>query len=149
MLNINNKSSIILKRLFLYIAEIEKIKIIKYNKSLLNKLNINLIDYKALSGRYLVYEENKKVKYIIIIRMMTECIKYILWRRLFKWKEKWKRKRIFVGNWLVFEGEFLNGKRWKGKEYDINNQLENKIKDGKGFIEEYFITGQLWFEGDI
>ena len=42
-----------------------KFKLVKYNKNLQNKLDINLIDYKNLSGKYIVYEENGKGKNII------------------------------------------------------------------------------------
>ena len=51
----------------------------------------------------------------------------------------------------MFEGEYLNGKRWKGKEYYSNGKLKfegeylNGKRNGKG--KEYNIYGKLEFEG--
>ena len=58
----NIKSEIILKKLFNYIFEKNKLKIIKYNKRLQNTLNISIINYKLFSGRYIVLEKNNKGK---------------------------------------------------------------------------------------
>ena len=49
---------------------------------------------------------------------------------------------------LIFEGEHLNGKWWNGKGYDGNNNISFEIKDGKGFIKEYDLNGTLKFEGE-
>ena len=38
---------------------------------------------------------------------------------------------------LFFEGEYLNGKRWNGKGYDKNGELDFEVKDGKGKGKEY------------
>ena len=35
---------------------------IRYNKTLQNELDINLINYKLLGERYIIYEENNKGK---------------------------------------------------------------------------------------
>ena len=48
--------------------------------------------------------------------------------------------------YLIFEGEYLNGKKWNGKGYYDNNILY-EIKNGKGYIKEY--EGEnLIFEGE-
>ena len=49
---------------------------------------------------------------------------------------------------MKFEGEYLNGKRWSGKGYDEKGNIDFEIKDGKGFIKEYYDSGKLWFEGE-
>ena len=50
---------------------------------------------------------------------------------------------------MIFEGEYLNGKKWNGKGYDINNNIIYELKNGKGFIKEYdFYGGRLKYEGD-
>ena len=47
--NINNiKSKFILKRIFEFLAKKQKMKIIKNNNNIKNKLNINIDDYKKL-----------------------------------------------------------------------------------------------------
>ena len=54
---------------------------------------------------------------------------------------------------LIFEGEYLNGKRYgKGKEYNYDGKLIfegeflNGERNGKG--KEYFNDGTLKFEGE-
>ena len=32
---------------------------------------------------------------------------------------------------LEFEGEYINGKKWNGKGFNKNNEIEYKFKDGK------------------
>ena len=49
---------------------------------------------------------------------------------------------------MEFEGEYLNGKKWNGKGYNKNGNLEFIIKDGKGKIKEYYKNGVLKFEGE-
>ena len=52
----NIKSFYIVRIIFSYIEEKQKLKIIKYNKSLQTNLNINLINYKHFKGKYIIYE---------------------------------------------------------------------------------------------
>ena len=49
---------------------------------------------------------------------------------------------------LLFEGEYVNGKIWNGKIYNIKGNIECEIKDGKGHIKEYDKNGELLFEGE-
>ena len=52
---------------------------------------------------------------------------------------------------LLFEGEYLNGKRWNGKitDYDFYGNLifESEILEGNGKGKEYY-NGELLFEGE-
>ena len=48
---------------------------------------------------------------------------------------------------LVFEGEYLNRKWWTGKGYDANDNISFEIKEGKGYIKEYY-NRELKFEGE-
>ena len=87
----NIRSLTIKKKLFSFIDEKQKLKIIKSNKSLQKNLNISIINYKFLSGKYINYES----------------------------KGKGKEYNGYDDGKLIFEGEYLNGKRnGKGKEYD-------------------------------
>ena len=54
----------------------------------------------------------------------------------------------YLNDKLEFEGEYLNGKKWNGNGYNINGNIEYKIKDGKGYIKEYNLNGELEFEGE-
>ena len=58
----NIRSHYIIKFIFSFVEETIKLDLIKYNKNLQNKLDINLINYKLLSEKYIVYESNMKVK---------------------------------------------------------------------------------------
>ena len=82
----NIKSNYLIQYIFSLLNEKRKFKLVKYNKNIQNKLDLNLIDYKHLSGKYIILEENGKGK-----------------------------EYDFRGK-LVFEGEYLNGERnGKGK----------------------------------
>ena len=48
---------------------------------------------------------------------------------------------------LLFDGEYKNGLIWNGKGYDGNNNIVYKIKNGKGYVKEYFLK-TLRFEGE-
>ena len=48
----------------------------------------------------------------------------------------------------MFEGEYLNDKKWEGKGYDLKNNIIYELKKGKGFVKEYYNNGKLRFEGE-
>ena len=75
----NIKSNIICKRTFSLLMVNKKLKLIKYNKRLQKKINLDLNDYKEYSGRYIIYES------------------------------KTKGKEYDKEGHLIFEGEYLNG----------------------------------------
>ena len=48
---------------------------------------------------------------------------------------------------MIFEGEYLNGKRWNGKTHFFNKTYE--IKNSKGFIKECdYYDEKLIFSGE-
>ena len=104
----NVKSFYFLKIIFSFIDEKQKLELIKYNKSLQEHLNINLINYKFFSGKYIEYESNGKGK-----------------------------EYDYNGD-LLFEGKFLNGKRnGKGKEYYKGElKYEGEYLSGKKMEKE-------------
>ena len=69
MLN-NIESLNIIELLFSHLNEKIKLKSIKYNKKIQNKIGIKLIDYKFLSGNYIIYETNNKGKNMMVIVMI-------------------------------------------------------------------------------
>ena len=78
-----NIKSFYLKKIILSLINEEKaLNLIKYNKTLQNNLGINLLYYKLFIKRYIVYETEQKVKFYSALN-----------------------------DQLLFEGEFLNGKR--------------------------------------
>ena len=159
------RSLYILKNLFSYLEEKQKLKLIKFNKSLQKAIAINLTNYKFLSGNYIIIESNGKIKeykgYSDNIIFEGE---YLNGKRHAKGKE-------YKNNKLVFEGEYLNGKRnGKGKKYNNGKiifdgvYLNNKILVGTQYDEkgvkiqeinniygkgkEFEDNGKLKFEGE-
>ena len=115
-----------MKMIFGYLAIEIKLKFCNYNKAFQNLININLLHYKILSGRYVIYEANGK--------------------------RKGKEYNILTDN-IMFEGEYLNGKKnGKGKEYNEYENIifEGEYKDGKkeGQGKEFDESGNLIFEGE-
>ena len=192
------KSSFFLRMVLSSLDERAKLKLIQYNKILQKEININLINYKILSGRYTIYGTNeigkeysnyndkvvfegeymnrkrngKGIEYNNYGKLIFEG-EYLNGRRNGKGKEYNNYgKLIFEGEYLngkrngegkeyydkklIFEGEYKNGKRWSGKIYHQGNKMINFLKDGKGYIKNYFNGNQfnnfnnniLEFEGD-
>ena len=105
------KSSYIIKGIFLFLDEKQKLNLIIYNKKMQNKMDIKLINYKFYSGKYIIYETNIKGK-----------------------------EYNGDNDYLEFEGEYLNGIRHgKGKDYhDFNGPLyfEGEYLNGKRMAKE-------------
>ena len=50
---------------------------------------------------------------------------------------------------MVFEGEYLNNRRWLGILYDKKDKnIKYKLTNGKGFAKEYNFKSNLIFEGE-
>ena len=114
------KSKYMIKTIFSYLDEKNKLEIIKYNKKLQNIENIELTNYRFMSDSYIIYESNKKGKeYDSNYNYLKFEGEYLNKKRNGKGKEyNWR------GN-LIFEGEYLIGYELRGKYY-INDHLEYK-----------------------
>ena len=156
----NIKSLFFTRRIFLNINETRKLNLIKYNKKLQKKLDINIINYKVYSGRYIIYDTKEKIK---IYNSFSDDL--IFKGEYFngKGKEYYKKKIASEGEYLngkkngkyvsyykegkiLFEGEYLNGKKWNIKEYDFNGNIIYELKEGKGYLKEFFF--KMIFEGE-
>jgi len=133
----NIKSLYFIKFIFVNVDEKQKLKIVKYNKSLQKNIGISIINYKLFTGKYIMYESNRigKEYYGYDDRLKFKG-EYLNGERNGKGKEYWN------DGILRFEGEYLNGKRnGKGKEYNFINgllifegqYLNNKKWIGKGY----------------
>ena len=50
---------------------------------------------------------------------------------------------------IIFKGEYLNDLQWNGKGYDSFNNITYELKDGKGFVKEYYdCSKNLKFKGE-
>ena len=132
----NSKSIYFIKKLFTFVDEKTKLDIIKYNKNMQNIMDINLINYKFYSKKYIIYEENGKGKeyngYDDRLEFKGEYL---------NGKRNGKGKEYYYGGTLYFEGEYLNGNRnGKGKEHDYKNELK--------FVGEYLYDYRLKFKGE-
>ena len=134
----NIKSTYIIKYLFAFIDDRRKLKMLRYNKSVQNRIDINIMNYKRFANKYIIKEENIIKEYNIYNDELIFEGEYLNGKRNVKGKEynSYNDKLIFKGEYLngerngkgneydkygklVFEGEYLNGKRWNGigKEY--------------------------------
>ena len=129
----NIKSRYLAKLIISYLYERVKLDIIKYNKTLQYLMNINLINYKYYSGKYIIYETKDKGKEYYHI---NDEFKLIFEGEFLNGKKKGKGKEYNYYGELIFEGEYLNEKRnGKGKEYHNHGEI--------GFIGEY-LNGKKW-----
>ena len=112
----NIKAAYFIQLLFSYVDEKQKLKIVKYNKSLQNIINISIINYKLFTGKYIIYESNGIGKEYINICTDDEYFDELVYEgEYFQGERKGKGKEYYDGK-LIFEGEYLNGKRnGKGK----------------------------------
>ena len=51
----------------------------------------------------------------------------------------------------MFEGDYLDGKKWNIKFYDENGNIEYELKNGKGIINQNMNVngGSVYFMGDF
>ena len=107
------KCSFFFNFLLSYINDRRKFKIATYNKELKALLDINLLDYKRMSGKYILGDVNGKGKeYNYKDKVLYEG-------EFLKGKRNGKGREFDKYDKLVNEGEYLNGKRHgKGKEFN-------------------------------
>ena len=55
----NIKSSYFIKLIFTFVEEVQKLKLVRYNKSIQRNLDISIINYKFFKGNYIIYESKK------------------------------------------------------------------------------------------
>ena len=68
--------------------------------------------------------------------------------KLLNGEKNGKGVKYYTNHKLKFEGEYLNGKKWNGKGYNIDGNLEFELKNGNGKAKEYYDDGKLKFEGE-
>ena len=166
---LNRIKAIYFKRIiFSMIKEKIKLDIIKYNKYLQSDLKITLIDYKNVSGKYIIYDgkgrgeefsadndhllfegEYKNGKRNGSGIEYHEYWSSILFKGEYKnGKRNGKGKEYQIYGKKRFEGEYFNGKKWNGfgNRYDISKSYE--IKNGKGYVKESNYDDNLFYEGE-
>ena len=161
------KAPFFVRLIFSLIEERTKLLIMKKNKKMLNLLRVNEMNYKRLSGKYKVYQENGKGmeydSYNDVTLFEGEYLdrersgigreydysKNIIFEGEYsKGKRNGKGKEYYPFDKIKFEGEFLKGKKWNGKGYDLQNNIIYELNGGNGYIKEYNEDGYLNFEGE-
>jgi len=141
------KSSYFVKNIFFILDERRKLKLIKYNKQIQNKLKIDLINYILFSNKFIIYEN--KTKGNEYLRDGDKPNPYDENSDNRKWR---KGKKLHPLGALIYEGEFLNGERnGKGKELGLNTlKFEGEYLNGKrnGKGKEYYDRNIIKFEGE-
>ena len=70
------------------------------------------------------------------------AIYYLFWEYFNGLKDGKGIEYYYHGN-IKFEGEYLNGEKWNGEEYDPKGNVEFIIKNGKGNGKEYYDNGNI------
>ena len=138
----NVKSLYILKDIFSFLCKKSKYKMIIYNNKYKKRFQINIEDYKKLSGKYVIGERNGKGK------------EYTLDTKLFIFSgyysngiKNGKGEEYYDDGKLKFEGEYSKGIIINGKGYNKNKNIIMTIeKNGKG--KEIYNNEKIKFEGE-
>ena len=140
LLHIKSEKNI--KEIFSYLSEKHILKLIIYHKQLQNLLGFDINQYKKISGKYKILEENGKGREFLI---NTNIL--IFEGEYLKGEKNGKGKEYNNNGILKFEGEYLKGKRnGKGKEYNMNGKIGFDIIIRIG--NEYNNDRELIYEGE-
>ena len=123
------KSLYIIKGVFSFLCEKQKLNMIIYNKELQKKLTICFEDYKNFSGKYKIGKKNGKGK-----EYSLNTNKLIFEGNYLNGEKNGKGKEYYNNGRLKFEGEYIKGDRnGKGKEYSVHKELifEGEYLNGK------------------
>ena len=63
-------------------------------------------------------------------------------------KRHGKGKEYDYLGFLIFEGEYFNGKKRKGKGYNKYKDIIYEINNENGYMKEFYDNGKLKFEGE-
>ena len=142
------KSEYYLKILFSFLGEKRKLQLANYNKKLQIKLDKTVYNYMIFSGKYIIFETNIKGK---IFNAYSDQL--IFEGEFLNGKKNGKGKEYYDNGNLQFEGEYLNGKRnGKGKEYNNNGTLKYEgeyLNDKRHGIGKEYEYGKLIFYGEF
>ena len=117
------------------------LKIVAHNKNFQYKLDITLETYSHATGKYIEIINDYGKEYLLDDKILIFEGEYKSKKRDGKGKELYKNGKI------LFEGEYLNGKRWNGNIYNILGIKEFEITEGSGYINDYNINGIRIYSG--
>ena len=136
------KSIYILKRLFYLLNKRKFLEMVRYNKVIQGKAGINIEDYKREGNKIKIGEKNGLGKEF---RLNTNIL--LFEGEYINGKKNGKGKEYYENGQIKFEGVYLKGKKLEGKGYDKDgNEVLILEKNGKG--KEYYKNKKLLFEGE-
>ena len=138
------KSPHILDKIFSFLKQKKKLDVIIYNKEIRQKLEVNIQDYKKTSGKYKIGGINGNGR-----EYKIEEDKLVFEGEYLNRKRNGKGKEYYINGKPKFEREYLKGKRWNGKGYNIEDIEDLQIKGGIGKGKEYNFNGYLEYEGEF
>ena len=119
----NVKSIYFIQKLFSYLNEYQKLSIVKYNKIMQKNIKISITNYIHFKGYYIIHESNGITK-----EYNGYDDELIFEGEYLNGKRNGKGKEYYINGKFIFEGEYLNGKRnGRGKEYYLNGKLKDEI----------------------
>ena len=119
------KSKFIIKKIFSHLEYITKLKMVNFNKHLQNVLNIGINDYKFSSKKYKVTKDGMSSLFLFERNILVYQGQFLNGKRNGPGKEYYNNGKI-----IKFEGEYLNDKEWNGKGYNNKGETEYEIKNG-------------------
>ena len=139
----NIKSTYFLKIVFFHLEEALKLEIVKYNKSLKNKIGLSLINYKEFTDRFIEYSsETSGIEYNTEDKMIYNG-------GFLNGKRNGNGREYNINQVKTFEGEYVKGKKWNG-EFICESETY-QLKNGNGHIKEYIYNKFNYiiiYEGD-
>ena len=136
-------SYFMIKNIFKFLSEKQFLKLIMYNKLFQNLLSVDIKNYQKISEKYKIGGRNGAGKVFL-----KESNILIFEGEYLNGKRNGKGTEYNYDGKIIFEGEYLNGKRWNGKGYNNNGIKEFTLKNGNGKGKIYNYYGKLEFEGE-
>ena len=149
---LNIKSLYIRKNIFSYIYNKQGLNIIINSKKFQKIFDINIIDYKKVSGKY------KIVGSYGITKVFALNGNYLLFEGKYLNGKRNGEGKEFKNGKIIFKGEYLNGKRnGEGSEYEYNKLVfignysdgkkkgkGKKIQNSKIIFEGEYLNDKIW-----
>ena len=158
----NIKSKYLVKLLFTFLLHKRKLRIARHNKQLQEKLDINLIFYKNMTHKYIIYEKNGIGKEYNLEGELLYKGQYHEGERNGKGEEYYLSHIRYKAEYKdgkrngygeeneglhTFKGEFKDGKYWNGKYKEEDYDYPEWYPDEKRYytiLEAEYKDGKIW-----
>ena len=108
------KSKYILQNIFIHVNNTQKLNTLRFNKRTQNRLELNIVDYRRLSGKYKIIKNNE-------LKIYNSYNDRILFEGQYSNGNKNGKGREYdLEGRIIFDGEYYDGKKWNGTEKIYN-----------------------------